>query len=54
MDLLWILNAHVRIWMLEKTLPGTVVNLNGLDAYINLNDVNAKFLDRIANLNWPK
>ena len=37
--------------MLEKTLPGTVANLNALDAYLNLNDVNAKFLDRSANLN---
>ena len=37
--------------MLEKTLPGTVVNFNALDAYLNLNDVNAKFLDRSANLN---
>ena len=44
------LNAHVRIWMLEKTLPDTVANLNALDAYFNLNDVNAKFLDRSANL----
>ena len=37
--------------MLEKTLPGTVANLNALDAYLNLNDVNATFLDRSANLN---
>ena len=37
--------------MLEKTLPGTVANLNALDAYFNLNDVNAKILDRSANLN---
>ena len=37
--------------MLEKTLPGTVANLNALDAYLKLNDVNAKFLDRSANLN---
>ena len=37
--------------MLEKTLPGTVANLNALDAYLNLNDVNAKFLDRSANSN---
>ena len=37
--------------MLEKTLPGTVAKLNALDAYLNLNDVNAKFLDRSANLN---
>ena len=36
--------------MLEKTLPGAVANLNALDAYLNLNDVNAKFLDRSANL----
>ena len=50
-ELITNLNAHVRIWMLEKTLPGTVANLNALDAYLNLNDVNAKFLDRSANLN---
>ena len=50
-DLITNLNAHVRIWMLEKTLPGTVANLNALDAYFKLNDVNAKFLDRSANLN---
>ena len=50
-ELITNLNAQVRIWMLEKTLPGTVANLNALDAYFNLNDVNAKFLDRIANLN---
>ena len=37
--------------MLEKTLPGTVANLNALDVYFNMNDVNAKFLDRSANLN---
>ena len=37
--------------MLEKTLPGTATNLNALVAYLNLNDVNAKFLDRNANLN---
>ena len=37
--------------MLEKTLPGTVANLNALDTHFNLNDVNAKFLDRSANLN---
>ena len=49
-ELITNLNAHVRIWMLEKTLPGTVANLNALDAYLNLNDVNAKFLDRSANL----
>ena len=28
-----------------------MANLNALDAYFNLNDVNAKFLDRSANLN---
>ena len=50
-ELITNLNAHVRIWMLEKTLPGTVAKLNALDAYLNLNDVNAKFLDRSANLN---
>ena len=50
-ELITNLNAHVRIWMLEKTLPGTVANLNALNAYLNLNDVNAKFLDRSANLN---
>ena len=37
--------------MLEKTLPGTVTNLNALDGYFNLNDVRAKFLDRSTNLN---
>ena len=50
-ELITNMNAHVRIWMLEKTLPGTVANLNALDAYLNLNDVNAKFLNRSANLN---
>ena len=40
-ELITNLNAHVRIWMLEKTLPGTVAKLNALDAYLNLNDVNA-------------
>ena len=50
-ELITNLNAHVRIWMLEKTLPGTVAKLNALDPYLNLNDVNAKFLDRSANLN---
>ena len=48
-ELIMNLNAHVRIWMLKKTLPGTVTNLNALDGYFNLNDVNAKFLDRSAN-----
>ena len=38
-ELITKLNAYVRIWMLEKTLPGTVANLNALDAYFNLNDV---------------
>ena len=28
-----------------------MANLNALDAYFNLNDVNAKFLDQSANLN---
>ena len=37
--------------MPEKTLPGTVANLNAHDAYFNLNDVNAKFIDHSANLN---
>ena len=37
--------------MLEKTLPGTEANLNALEAYFNLNDLNTKFLDRSANLN---
>ena len=37
--------------MLEKTLPGRVANLNALETYFNLNDVNAKFLERSANLN---
>ena len=37
--------------MLDKTLPGAGTNLNALDGYFNLNDVNAKFLDRSANLN---
>ena len=50
-ELITNLNAHVRIWMLEKTLPGTMANLNALDAYLNLNDVNTKLLDRSANLN---
>ena len=50
-ELITNLNAQERIWMLEKTLPGTVANLNALDTHFNLNDVNAKFLDRSANLN---
>ena len=37
--------------MHEKTLPGTVANLNALDPYFYLNDVNAEFLDRSGNLN---
>ena len=41
------LNAHVRIWMLEKTLPGMVAKLNALDSYLNLNDVNANFLTEV-------
>ena len=44
-------NAHERIWMLEKTLPSEVANLNALHAYSNLNDVIAKSLDRSTNLN---
>ena len=34
-----------------QTLSRPVANSNALDAYFNLNDVNAKFLDRSANLN---
>ena len=51
-ELITNLNAHERVGMLEKTLPGTVANLNALDAYLNLNDVNDKFLDRNADLNY--